>query len=374
MMKIAFSILTFFFDTTDIDLNSTSRIISSFQNVSANRSIFLLAFQETLRGLFPSWKAVSKRYREVALFTVGLMKDPRLLVDHIYTLYVDDCLSWMRGMGNYPSIDKDLFRSVYSESVVPLPGSHIHNNNINYCDHQKDDKGERPRNKTQIFYPSKFYFTPECNIELQQNKNTELPEYAIIINSSTLEIAKPLLTVCQQISTRQLVSDLYMNDVHCKYWPCQHTPIITLRNPQSVNLDACHLPNSFVRNILLQLSGSGDMLQRLQLTNMFLKPFEQDLDQLLSDLVVHHQRIRGSSWRKLEIELKGIRTILSKRCIRRWKSHCAELESISLKINEKRDCDCSDCDSIYYCFYDICVESCCFGICGCWLLCCSCCC
>ena len=74
-------------------------------------------FQETLKELFPSWEAV-QRYREVVIFVVGLMKDSRPLVQHVYEMQVEDCLNKLRTKVGVipPSIDTDLFRSLHAES------------------------------------------------------------------------------------------------------------------------------------------------------------------------------------------------------------------------------------------------------------------
>ena len=156
-----------------------------------------------------------------------------------------------------------------------------------------------------------------------------------------------------------------MYGVECKYWSCLNVPIITLRDPQSVILDDCHLPDIFVRKILRRLYGAGDTLQRLRLDNMYLKPFQGHLDELLNNQVAHHERINNSSQRKLNIRLAGkylMRTNLSERFVRKCNSHCQELESIDLYIYEES----------YYYDYPLrgCRSFCVMDVCGCWLLCC----
>ena len=68
-----------------------------------------IVFQETLKELFPSMKAVRTRYREVVIFVAGLMKDSRPLVQYIYEMQVEDHLNKMRTSYG-PSIDADLFK------------------------------------------------------------------------------------------------------------------------------------------------------------------------------------------------------------------------------------------------------------------------
>ena len=89
-------------------------------------------FQETLKELFPSWDAVM-RYREVILFTVGLLPDPQPLVDHVYEMWIQKELERMKETAKYaPEVDIDLFRSLYTESTVELRGVWNHNQHINH--------------------------------------------------------------------------------------------------------------------------------------------------------------------------------------------------------------------------------------------------
>ena len=287
------------------------------------------------------------------------MKNPRPLVNHMYTLYIV-----------HTSMDEDLFKSVYREATVALPGDHLHNNNINYYDHSKDENEKRPRNKTQIYYPSRLYEfrdlkeSMECNFEHPTNTNMDLPECIISIKAPAFMTTKKSLAVCQRISTHQAVTDLRMFDVECRYRPHQDVPVITLRNPQSVSLINCHLPESFVRNIFHQLSGAGDTLKWLQLHEMYLKPFEPDLDQLLDAFLSHHQRMNSSSQKELNIRLPGVylmRTNFSKRSVGEWYSRCKKSHNIHLFIYPESD--------FHYCDLGDYMKFCRLHICGCCLLC-----
>ena len=99
--------------------------------MSSSRSISIaifntdLLFQETLKELFPSWEAV-ERCKEVIIFTAGLMKDPRPLVQHVYEMQIEH---------GPLSIDADLFKSLHDESTVRLPHDPFHNKYINYYHH-----------------------------------------------------------------------------------------------------------------------------------------------------------------------------------------------------------------------------------------------
>ena len=95
-------------------------------------------------------------------------------------------------------------------------------------------------------------------------------------------------------------------------------------NPQSLHLWKCYLPPNFVRSLLQQLLGSGDSLQRLELDEMYLSPYEPLLDELLENLVAHHEVQKGQ--RKLELmltrDMDENPTNLSDDFIEKWRERC----------------------------------------------------
>ena len=123
-------------------------------------------FQETLKELFPSWKAV-QRYREVVLFVVGLMKDSRPLVQYVYEMQVEDYLNEMRTDSN-PSIDADLFMVLQAESSVRLVDHPLHNKYINYYDHLRGDLDTTP-----VYFPSRLYQFSQMRHEVVLEKHEE---------------------------------------------------------------------------------------------------------------------------------------------------------------------------------------------------------
>ena len=112
-----------------------------------------------------------QKHKEVIIFTAGLMKDPRLLIEYMYQKQIEV-------LCEFSSIDAYLFKSVDTEATVPLPDNYLHNNHINYYDHNGGDRNERSRDKSPIYYTSRLYIfwyleeMPVCNIESQQNTNT----------------------------------------------------------------------------------------------------------------------------------------------------------------------------------------------------------
>ena len=103
--------------------------------------------------MFPSRDV--KRHREVIIFSTGLMKYPRPLINYLYEMQVEKYLSKMR-TGGRPSIDADLFQSLHDESTVKLPDHPLHNKFINFYNHREDDREKRPRDTT-LYFPSRVY-------------------------------------------------------------------------------------------------------------------------------------------------------------------------------------------------------------------------
>ena len=290
-------------------------------------------FQETLKELFPSWEAVSTRYREVVLFVAGLMKDSRPLVQFVYEMQVEYYLDTMRTGNNHPSIDDtDLFRSLQAESSFRLFDDPLHNTYINLYNHGEDDRKEKPRDIT-LFYPSRLYHFVSVRQEVvwkdHQRKGLEIPPCAIYIFQPDETISDILLSTCSRISRHQAVTDLWMERARSK------DSILELRmtNPQSLSFLKCVLPESYIETLLRQLFGCGDFLKRLWVYRMNLRPFESLLDELLEDLVAHHEV--GLAQRKLRLELRGDNdnpSNLSEEFVWKWRNRCEKVDSIECEI------------------------------------------
>ena len=73
---------------------------------------------------------------------------------------------------------------------------------------------------------------------------------------------------------------------------------------------------------------------------MNLAPFESLLDELLEDLVAHHQRKReaGLAQRKLKLWLEGSKfsqpTNLSEEFVEKWRNRCEKVDSIDCDIGD----------------------------------------
>ena len=283
-------------------------------------------FQETLKELFPSWKAVRYRYREVVLFVAGLMKDSRPLVQFVYEMQVEDYLNEMR-TGGLPSIDADLLKSLQAESLVRLVDHPLHNKYINYCEGRD----------TTVYYPSRLYhfkwMRREVVLEDHLIQGEEIPPCAMWIDRPDEAVSDALLSICSQISTHQPVTYLVMGQVTCNSLEAPR-----LIKPGTVYLYRCKFPEDFMQNLLRQLieCHCGETLQQLRLWYMDLRPFQSLLDELLEDLVAHHEA--GLAQRKLKLYLVGDKDIrpnnLSEEFVKKWRNRCEKVDSIVCDITQ----------------------------------------
>ena len=312
--------------------------------------------------MFPSWKAV-QRYREVIIFAAGQMKDSRPLVQYVYEMQVEDYLNEMRT--DYPSIDADLFKWLQAESRVQLFDDPLHNKYINYYNHY--DRWGDPTDTTAVYFPSQVYdfrfMSRGVVLEDPLTQGEEIPPCAMEIWKPDEAVSDSLLSICSQISTRQPVTDLWM-----RYVTCNSLEAPRLIKPQTVALFVCKFPKVFMQILLRQLieCHCGETLQELWLGDMNLRPFEslldellEDLvahheaglaqrklrlwfmdlgpvesliDELLEDLVAHHQRKREAGLAQRELEL-GHPTNLSEEFVEKWRNRCKKVDSIDCRID-----------------------------------------
>ena len=281
--------------------------------------------------------AVRTRYREVVLFATGQMKDSRPLVQHIYEMLVEHYLNHIRTSGD-PYIKADLFRSLHSESTVRLFDDPLHNKYINYYDHD-EDTGDP--DITSVYFLSQVYrfqcMRHEVVLEKHLTQGEEIPPCAMRINLDQTDeaVRDSLLSICSEIFTHQPVTDLWMWGVTCN---SLEAPRLT--KPVSVDLSDCKFSDVFIK-LFRQLieCHCGESLQKLDLYAINLSPFEPLLDELLEDLVAHHQRKReaGLAQRKLVLRLWGDKedpTNLSSRFVEKWQNRCEKVDSIDCMIDD----------------------------------------
>ena len=208
--------------------------------------------QATLTELFPSWKGV-KKYREVIIFTVGLVKDPRPLVDYIYEMLIEDYLDDLRKAGDGSKVLEDLFRTLYAESSVPLPDYPLQNRHLNSFNHFY-----RPNSETTVINtPSKLYEFKGlkkqivCEIEHMEHK-IEIPDCAIVIHSPMPVVTNNVLSNSRNISKHYPLTHLFMYGVVCDHFA--EPDVFNLsENAQSIRLWKCKLPCKVLSHLLQQM-------------------------------------------------------------------------------------------------------------------------
>ena len=288
-------------------------------------------FQEMLKNLFPSWKAVSYRYREVIIFSAGLMKDPKPLVQFVYEMQVEHYLRH-RSMG-HPSIDADLFKYFNTEATVPLPDHPLHNKFLNHYNHREDDRKKRPRDTTPIYFLSRVYHFKDMReavvLENHLSAPAQTPNCAMYIwyPDKARDVLSHVLLVCSEIFKQQPVTDLHMWGINCHD---SSLPAPRMINPQHLELAICDLPDQFVRSLIQQLFEASDSLQELRLHEINFRPYESLLDELLENLVAHHETQKGQ--RELYLNLWLFEINLSGDFCERWRERCEGVESINCDI------------------------------------------
>ena len=160
----------------------------------------------------------------------------------------------------------------------------------------------------------------------------KIPNCTMFILNPREATERDLLLVCSEIFKQQPVTALYMLDVDCGD---SSLTVPRMINPQYLRLFNCELPSNFVRSLIQQLFGAGDSLQELNLWRIDLSPYEYLLDELLENLVAHHEAHKGQ--RKLELKLTGgiliRRTNLSEGFKVKWRERCEGVESINCTIH-----------------------------------------
>ena len=113
--------------------------------------------------------------------------DPTPLVDHVYQKsmdkYLDEITYKKFGINTDLLPGSGLLKALYAESNVQLPGSALHNNNINYYDHTEDNLDTTP-----VYTPSKMYafLDMKANVLCKFNaseQEAKIPDCTLVIRS-----------------------------------------------------------------------------------------------------------------------------------------------------------------------------------------------
>ena len=135
-----------------------------------------------------------------------------------------------------------------------IPGDPLHNQWINQC-------GESSRS---IYVPSKYYLLSNIkeNIHIRPHRreeHEEVPECAICVYKPHPSVTKNLISVLQNISEWQKISDLYIEGLHCDHET--EANIFNLhQNTRSVILTDCILPQNVTEHILKQLPQCNQLI------------------------------------------------------------------------------------------------------------------
>ena len=250
------------------------------------------------------------RHREVITFACGIMADPSRLVDHVFSTSIQTKTGTSFEGHGVSWLERVLFESMYIASKKVLPGTPLHNPNINDFNYRNVAMGEKPLEST-IYVPSKLYLFDNicCEIggmeEAVTAKYEETPECSVFINYYVGKHteSKTLLKACRKIDQHQPVSDMSvtalgftsittveqshefvtflrnLNDITSitrlalateSWWPYEAgPPVDELKNFQKIrnlNLSVPGLDGQSLVNAL-QSWGSGIGIRRLSLRN-----------------------------------------------------------------------------------------------------------
>ena len=189
------------------------------------------------------------------------MSNPAPLVGYIYELWIEMRLKLMRTFQVDEEAEKKLKRLgkqavvktneglsfdfnrkfinlLYSESQ--MPGDPFHNQ---WITHFHTDS-----HSNQIYVPSKFYMFINMREKVLRwedclEEHDEIPDCAVSIYGFHPSVKKNLVSVLQNISEWQKISDLYIEGLHC-YHETEPILLDLHENTQSMTLMNCILPQN----------------------------------------------------------------------------------------------------------------------------------
>ena len=219
-----------------------------------------------MKDLFPSLYEV-KRLEEVVLFTVGLMANPKPLVNHVYELWNERLRVILRSQEldskakeNLKRSGRDinklsLLSSLYTECTVQLPGTSLHNQHVNIHHGVLESR---------TYTASRLY---EFNRITEIKGNTEvfkveaeeeMPECIMALVKPGCNIAGRLLDLCRIISQKQPITDLYADELKCE--DCQRADVFNMsRDVCSVRVYNSSLPKFTLDHLCQQLANSSTL-------------------------------------------------------------------------------------------------------------------
>ena len=205
-----------------------------------------------------------------------MMTDPTPLVGYVYEVYTKRYQDWMRtGMWDRDQDglllpyrkdidDVELFNSIYSESLVPLPGSPYHNQYVNiYYD---------PKDTTPVYVPSRLYvFHNDVPIDFKDSERRAKEECSVMIHYPDSSVSKSLLSICKRIGQSQPLTALCLMGIDSQELIGADVPIFGT-NIHFLWLLQNKLPVRFLSNMLYQLSSKCSALETLVMNDIQLHP------------------------------------------------------------------------------------------------------
>ena len=243
-----------------------------------------------------------------------MMESPVPLVDHVYELYREREITWIRtntwdkqkerhlvSLG-INVLDRRLYDSLYAESRVPPLGTLFHNHHVNHFTKKGNNEDQRITvlSKVYWFKNTKKNLVLEICQDIKWDKNQVIKlktdkdinqgskeEVAMIgIENPARELTKGLFSTWRKLSELQPVTDLFMKEVRSKDLTEQEVPMLS-KNVHSLWIIDCEFPRLFWRNILQQLIGCPT-LQLLWLQETNVNEVEEELDRLLENIMAHY--------------------------------------------------------------------------------------
>ena len=194
-----------------------------------------------------------------------------------------------------------LFKSLIRESPLSEKWHAYHNEYINRYDHRADKLKNR-FDVTPVYVPSRLYFF-DCVSRMLSSRNgvglkkktgqEPIPECAIRIFKPHQSLQPSILTTCKQICAEQTVSDLFLQGFDLGDFD-DATVFKMSKNTRSVVLDRCKFHADFVKGLLLQLMDCTELC-KLHLGCKVLCKVEKELEEVLENLIQHHEAKEGGS-------------------------------------------------------------------------------
>ena len=132
----------------------------------------------------------------------GLLSDPTPIILLMYEYWVDDGKN---------SAGKLLIEAMFQEAGLPVPYDILHNESINYYDHEKG----LIKDTTPVHVPSRWYWFDHMKTKVScsiQHTNTGIPECTLSFIDPETTITKNLLWICKTICEHQAIRKLHLEE------------------------------------------------------------------------------------------------------------------------------------------------------------------